>query len=89
MHALKKYINLIRLGVELVRLAQLTANMSSPKNNLGNSYVPTFVSKDLKRYERDGSMTYNDQLKYSEFTDNPDAYIEKTEVVNFDAITMK
>ena len=34
-------------------------------------------------------MTYNDQLKYSEFTDNPDAYIEKTEVVNFDAITMK
>ena len=40
-----------------------------------NSYIPPFIRMDLKWYERDGMMTYMDQLKYKEFTDNRDEYV--------------
>ena len=29
-----------------------------------NSYIPPFIKKDLKWYERDGLLTYIDRLNY-------------------------
>ena len=53
---------------------------------LVNKYIPKVVPKDLKWYERDGLFTYIDQLKYELFTNDPDKYLEKAEVVNFEMI---
>ena len=44
------------------------------------------VAKDFKQYKRDGLLTYIDQLKYSDFSYDPDSYISCTKVVNFDMI---
>ena len=51
-----------------------------------NKYVPDYVSPDLKWYERDGFLTYIDQLKYSEFSKNPDGSVKNAKVVNFEII---
>ena len=32
-----------------------------------NSYVPKFIPKDLPWYERDGLMTWYDQMKCEDF----------------------
>ena len=49
-------------------------------------YIPEVVPNNLKLCERDGLLTYNDQLKYERFTQDPDKYLEKTEVFNFGMI---
>ena len=54
--------------------------------NLVDKYVPDVVPKDLKWYERDSLLTYIDQLKCESFTNDPDKYLEKAEVVNFEMI---
>ena len=41
-----------------------------------NKYVPDYISPDLKWYERDGLLTYIDQLKHSEFSKDPDSYLK-------------
>ena len=51
-----------------------------------NSYIPPYVKENLKWYERDGLITYIDQLKYNEFRKNRDKYINETKIVNFDII---
>ena len=51
-----------------------------------NKYIPKVVPKDLPWYKRDGLMTYTDQLKYKRFMSNPNKYLEKAEVINFDMI---
>ena len=51
-----------------------------------NKYISKVVPEDLPWYKRDELMTYIDQLKYKDFISNPDAYLEKTEVINFDLI---
>ena len=40
----------------------------------------------MKWYEHHGLMTYIDQLKYERFSEDPDGYLKKTKVVNFDII---
>ena len=37
-----------------------------------NKYIPEYTPNNLKWYERDGLLTYIDQLKYEEFSSNPD-----------------
>lgn len=44
---------------------------------LVNIYVPDYVPKDLKWYERDWLLTYIDQLKYERFISDPDNYLKK------------
>ena len=44
------------------------------------------MPEDLPWYERDGLLTYFDQLKYKEFICDPDAAVKNTEVINFDMI---
>ena len=42
-----------------------------------NKYVPVYVPQDLKRYERDGLLTYIKQIKYERFSEDPDDYLKK------------
>ena len=51
-----------------------------------NSCLPEYVPEDLPWYERDGLMTYIDQLKYKEFLSEPDAAIKYTKLINFEMI---
>lgn len=47
-----------------------------------NKYIPTYQVLNLPWYERDGLITYIDQLKHKRFIDNPD--IKNGEIANFD-----
>ena len=49
-----------------------------------NKYVPENVSQDLKWYERDGLLTYINQIKYERFSEDPHGYLKKAVIVNFD-----
>ena len=51
-----------------------------------SSYVPEYVLQDLPWYERDGLMTYIDQLKWKEFISDPDVAIRNTKIKNFEMI---
>ena len=47
------------------------------KNNCVNNYVPEFVPQDLLWYERDGLMTYYNQVK---------CHLKTAKIINFDII---
>lgn len=49
-------------------------------------YVPEYVPQGLKWYERNGLMVYIDQLNCQRFSEDPDGYLKKSDVVNFDII---
>ena len=51
---------------------------------LVTKYITEVVPNDLKWYEKNELLTYIDQLKYERFTQDPDKYLEKAEVVNFE-----
>ena len=51
-----------------------------------NKYILEAVPEDLLWYKRDSLITYTDQLKYKRFISDPDSYLEKAEVFNFDMI---
>ena len=51
-----------------------------------NSFIPLYVKKDLKWFERDGLITYIDRLNYERFENDRDNYLENVNVVNFDII---
>ena len=51
-----------------------------------NDYIPKYVPEDLPWYEREGLLTYIDQMKYKEFISDPDAAVKNTKVINFDMI---
>ena len=53
---------------------------------LVTKYITEVVPNDLKSYERDGPLTYIDQLIYERFTQDPGKYLGKAEVVNFQMI---
>ena len=42
-----------------------------------NIYIPEVVPEEFPWYERDGLMTYIDQLKYKRFMSDLDKYLEK------------
>ena len=54
--------------------------------NTANKYVPDFVPNDLKWYERDGLLTWYDQIKCERFLEDPDRHFNNTKIVNFDII---
>ena len=43
----------------------------------------------MKWYDRDGLLTYFDQLKYQEYSKDTDSYLSRFNVVNFDMIHAK
>ena len=51
-----------------------------------NNYIPKYVPEDLPWYERDGLLTYIDQLKYKKFIFEPDAAVKNTKIINFNMI---
>ena len=51
-----------------------------------NRYIPAFVKDNLKWYERDGLITYINQLEYKKFEENRDSYLEKIYITNFNLI---
>ena len=55
-------------------------------NNCVNNYVPKYVLKDLLWYERDGLMTWYDQVKCEEFLRDSDKHFKTEKVMNFDII---
>ena len=50
------------------------------------TYVPTFVPKDLPRYEQDGLMTWYDQGKCEDFLRDTDKHFKDAKIINFDII---
>ena len=54
-----------------------------------NKYIPPFVKQNLKWYERDGLITYINQLDYKKFEEDRDSYLEKINITNFDIIHSK
>ena len=56
------------------------------KKILVNKYIPNYVLKDFTWYEREGLMTYIDQLKYERFKENRDEDFKNAEIVNCNII---
>ena len=52
----------------------------------GGGCIPQKISRNLKWSERDGLLTYCDQLKYQEFTANKEKRLGNHKVINFDII---
>ena len=75
----------IKLILEKNPLAQPIKNMSAGII-FANNYIPKYVLEDLPWYERDGLLTYIDQLKYKEFISDSDVAVKNTKVINFDMI---
>lgn len=53
---------------------------------VANKYVPPYKNLHLPWCERDGLLTYIDQLKYKKFIENPDDHFSNVEIINFDII---
>ena len=49
-------------------------------------YVPGFVSNDVKWYERDGLLTWYDQMKYERFLQDVNNHFANIKIVNFEII---
>ena len=54
--------------------------------NSMNSYVLKFVPKNLPWYERDGLMTWYNQVKCEDFLRDTNKHFQEVKTVNFDII---
>ena len=54
--------------------------------NIANKYVPDGVPNNLKWYEKDGFLTWYDQIKWERFLEDLDRRFNNTKIVNFDII---
>lgn len=52
--------------------------------NIANKHVPDFVPNKLKSYERDGLLTWYDQIKCERFLGDPERRFNNMKIVNFD-----
>ena len=52
----------------------------------GGGYVPLYVFLEFKQYERDGLMSYINQLRYKKFVKYKNAWLKTRKVVNFNLI---
>ena len=60
--------------------------MYKKKMNISMKYVPGFVPNDVKWYERDGLLTWYDQMKYERFLEDVDNHFANIKIVNFEII---
>ena len=51
-----------------------------------NKYIPEYVPKNLKWYERDGLETWYLQNKCNDFINNTDEHFKQMKITNFDII---
>ena len=54
-----------------------------------NTFVPKFVSNNLKWYEGDELITWYNQMKCQDFLEDLDCHFENLEIVNLDIIYYK
>ena len=54
-----------------------------------NRFVPRFFSNNLPWYERDGLMTWYDQVKCQEFLEDTDKHFQNLKIINFDIVNSK
>lgn len=54
--------------------------------NFTNGYISKFVWQNLSWYERDGLMTWLDQVKCDEVVADTDRHFNNTYIINFDKI---
>ena len=54
--------------------------------NIANKHLPNFVPNKLKWYERDGLLTWYDQIKCERFLGDPERHFNNIKIVNFDII---
>ena len=59
---------------------------SSANTIYTNTYIPEYVSDNLKWYERDDLDTWYKKIKCDEFLEDTDVYFHTTQIVNFDII---
>ena len=59
---------------------------SSSNTIYTNTYIPEYVSDNLKWYERDGLDTWYKKNMCDEFLEDTDSYFHTTQIVNFDII---
>ena len=59
---------------------------SSANTIYTNTYIPEYVSDNLKSYERDGLDTWYKKNKCVEFLKDTDRYFHTTQIINFDII---
>ena len=55
-------------------------------SNCVNNYVPDFVPQDLSWYERNGLMTWYEQIKCENFVCNIDKHFKEVNVIKLDII---
>ena len=60
--------------------------MYKKKMNVAMKYVSGFVSNDVKWYERDGLLTWYDQMKYERFLQDVNNHFANIKIVNFEII---
>ena len=53
-----------------------------------NNYIPEYIPRNLKWYERDGLLTYIDKLKCNpdKHLEDPDKRFKETKIINFETI---
>ena len=51
-----------------------------------NTYIPKYVSSNLKCYEHDDLLTWYDQRKCEDFLRNTDSHFKQAKIINFDII---
>ena len=53
-----------------------------------NNYIPEYIPRNLKWYERDGLLTYIDKLKCNpdKHSEDPDKRFKETKIINFETI---
>ena len=56
---------------------------------LDNHFVPKYVPNDFPWYERDGLMTWYDQVKCQQFLEDTDEHFQNLKIINFDMINSK
>ena len=56
------------------------------KKILLNKYFSKYLPKDLPWHERDGLVTYIEQLKYERFKENKDKHFQNIKIINFDLV---
>ena len=59
---------------------------SSANTIYTNTYIPEYVSDNMKWYERDGLDTWYKKNKCDEFLEDTDRYFHTTQIINFDII---
>ena len=67
----------------------LSTEETMSDNIYTNRYIPKCVKIHLTWCNRDRLLKYIDQLKYSNFIEDLDKHIKRSEIVNFDFIYRK